>query len=160
MEFTRILDLRQFDRTSERFRDNVLRHSKKPANVSDTPDGRRRISVFDTACACSCVESGCICRHITRFYSKVVQEPCAYWTFDFDNIQQRFPTPLIARQSRSESGDDCHYTIHNLSDKQADKKIRYLWKEEDFGICINGQSEPFTNERAIALIDRYYPDLR
>src|SRR5450756_66573 len=93
MEVIRILDLRQFDRKSRRFRDLVYRNSSK-RGTADTPDGKGGFSVFDAACACVDVgDLNCICEHISRFYSAVGPKPCSYWRFDTSIFDPPTPNP-------------------------------------------------------------------
>src|SRR5687768_16470510 len=94
MELTRIFNLRHFDTTARRFRDVVLRHSQKPSEPADTPDGRGGISVFEFTCACpdAVAVPNCPCEHITKYYGDVAQEPCAYWNFNSALLEKLAPS--------------------------------------------------------------------
>src|SRR5258708_6958154 len=162
MEVKRIFDLRQFDRTSRRFRDVVFRNSAKPDHPSTTPDARGGFSVFDTACACpgESVASNCVCRHIAQFYSAIAPEPCVYWVFDpaiFNSQLPGSPEPVLVKIA-SKSGDDCHRNMHNVSDTRFDKFRRKQLSESNLRICVDGRSEPFSADREIELYNRHFPD--
>ena len=164
MEVIRIFDLRQFDRTSRRFRDVVYRNSAKPPDPSSTPDGRGGFSVFEVACACpgQGVDSDCICCYIARFYPAIAPEPCVYWAFNISIFNppnpnpNHLPSPVLV-SAPSDTGDPCHRNMHNVSDNRFDK-YRRTQTEQDLRICANGRSEPFTANRAIELYKQYYPD--
>jgi hypothetical protein len=102
-----------------------------------------------------------VCEHIARYYAHVAAEPCAFWTFDIEELRPANPIPDAqspqAYAVPSDTGDDCHRNIHHLSDNQADK-IRRRWTEASLRICVGGKSEPFTVDRVIALINEYFPD--
>ena len=164
MEVIRVLNLRNFDRTSRRFRDVVFRNTSKPPEPVTTPDGRGGFSVFDAACACvNTGDSNCICRHISRFYGDVGPEPCAYWRFDTNIFNPPIPNPNRIQPpelipSPSASGDECHRNLHQVSDNRLERTFREPGIEAMLGICAYGTSEPFTVDRAIELCNQYYPD--
>ena len=162
MEVIRIFNLRYFDRTKRRFRDVVYRNSARPADPASTPDGRGGFSVFEAACACGDLNGDCICHQIAKFYNAVASDPCAYWPFDtsiFDPPNpnpDKLPAPVLIPVP-SETGDDCHRNLHNVSDNRFDK-YRKIQTEQDLRICLNGRNEPFTADRAIELFNQFYPD--
>ena len=161
MEVVRVLNLRQYDRTARRFRDLLFKNSSKQAN---TPDGKGGFSVFEVACACGNAGSlgNCVCGHISKFYSDIATEPCAYIIFDTNVFELpaqnpgKLPQPQIIPLI-SKTGDDCHRNLHCVSDNKLDK-LRQGKLGATMRICMNGQSEPFTEDRAIELYNVHYPD--
>jgi len=163
MEVVRVLDLRQYDRTVRRFRDSLFKNSSKQAN---TPDGKGGFSVFEVACACGDAGNlgnpNCICGHISRFYPATGPEPCAYIIFDTNLFDHPAPNPKKLPQPQiipavSNTGDDCHRNVHCVSDNRLNK-LRKGPQGTTMRLCMNGQSEPFTEDRAIELCNAHYPD--
>jgi hypothetical protein len=158
MEVTRILSLRQFDGVKCRFSNVVFKHSSGVA--ADTPDGKLGISVFRNDCACTTVTADCLCAHISQFYSQVFQQPCAYWSFDTELLQppnpnpEGIPVPVLVK-APSDSGDECHHTIHHISDGRAK---RLFLTGGHLGLCVEGRGVPFDCELAAHLKQQYYPD--
>ena len=158
----RILDLRQFDRGSRRFRDVVYRNSSAPPGRS-TPDGRGGFSVFDAVCACRGLNGDCLCRHIDRFYPHVGPEPCAYWAFDPEifNPPNKNPHHLKAAAlipDQSDTQDVCHRNMHHVSDNRLTKAFKRPETEANLRLCVGAQSLPFSADRAIELVNERYPD--
>jgi hypothetical protein len=106
--------------------------------------------------------ANCICNHISNFYAQVAGEPCAYWVFDHGVFNpptpnpHRVPVPVLV-PIPSETGDDCHKNLHNVSDDRL-RNARKYQTEQTLRICVGGVSEPFTADRAIELISLHYPD--
>jgi hypothetical protein len=68
----------------------------------------------------------------------------------------KVPVPQLVNVL-SDTGDDCHANLHNVSDERL-KKARREQTEQTLRICAGGVSEPFTADRAIELINLHYPD--
>lgn len=166
MEVTRLLSLVQYDRTRKRFRDFVYKNSAKVADPDSTPDGRGGFSVIELACACDdLADNDCICAHIAQFYGQVAPEPCAYWKFDTAIFGIPNPNPNRYKQAvivnePSDSGDECHRNIHCVTDgrlKNEFQKAEAVPQDQMY-LCVDGVREDFTSERAIELVNQFYPD--
>jgi hypothetical protein len=154
----RLLDLRQFDCVSKRFRDTHYRHSSKPADPASTPDGRGGISVVLASCACPTLECDCFCAHISRYYDKFTPEPCAFVQFELDIFTKTRATDKDPELVDAPTGDPCHRNLHNVSDNQFEKKLRTPSAEPDMRFCVDGHCELYSADRAIELVNAYYPD--
>src|ERR1051326_4907755 len=135
----RLLDLRQFDRNSKRFRDTLYRHSAKPADPKTTPDGRGGISVILAACACQNLECDCFCEYIGKFSSQSAPEPCAFVQFTVEELpisDVKNPPTLVEKLSTT--GDPCHRNLHNISDNRFEKKLRCPEAEPSMRFCVDG----------------------
>ena len=55
-----------------------------------------------------------ICEHIRTYYPTAASEPPIFWIFSTDIL----PQPSILVSTISTTGDECHYDIRQLSDKQ------------------------------------------
>ena len=135
----------------------VFKHSSGPPD-SDAPDKKLGISVIDSSCACSPVTGHCLCLHIRHFYGEVFPEPCAYWAFDTDILRPPTPNPggvpePELRQRTSPTGDECHYTIHYLSNSRARRLWERLAKDSQLqlGLCVEGESREFSEGLAVQL---------
>jgi hypothetical protein len=160
MEVIRILDLRQYDRARGRFRDTVYGNSRKPEGVV-TPDGKGGFSVIDPICACKAIgPSDCVCEHIRRFYPSLTPQPCGFVAFNFE---EAFPVPQGGRPpvfiaTPSNTGDECHGNVHHISDDRLKKVLRTKPFEGKTHLCVDGRVEPYTHERAVELVNAYFPD--
>jgi hypothetical protein len=155
MEVTRILDLTHFSGIRGRFIDLAFKNSSRLDTDSPTPDGLGGISVFETLCACPDGACACICKHIATYYGTLVDDPCAFWTFDLSLLDPPNPNPKGFKapdviSTQSPTGDDCHRNIHNVEPKRADG-IRKNIPLGNVTLCINGTCEQFTLERAVEL---------
>jgi hypothetical protein len=128
-----------------------------------TPDGKLGISVFDAVCACADLHVNCICAHISRWYSDIFPEPCAFWAFETETLlppnpnPAKIPEPVLVK-SPSTSGDECHHTIHQLSDSRAKKIFDNHAHAGQLGICVDGRGVPFDAGLASDLKKQHYPD--
>jgi hypothetical protein len=160
MEVIRILDLRLYERILGRFRDTAYGNSSKPPAVT-TPDGRGGFSVVDPACACPQLGlSDCLCEHIAKFYPDLAPQPCGFVLFDFE---EAFPPPpgkdkALFVPSVSSTGDKCHGNVHHVSDDRLKKRLRKPDYQSKTYLCASGKVEPYTHERAVALLEEYFPD--
>jgi hypothetical protein len=162
MVVTRVLNLRQYDRRSRRFRDLVYKNSS-PEPGQPAPDGRGGLSVVETACACGALNGRCICEHIARYYAHVAPEPFAFWTFDTDDFLPPTPnpnkiSPPVILPTPSDTGDACHRNVHFISDNRLEKAFRKAEAEFEFSVCVGGNVEAYTPDRAIELHQIHYPD--
>lgn len=66
----------------------------------------------------------------------------------------------MAVEVASDTGDLCHRNLHFISNDQAKKFLKRggIDYAAEIRLCVNGRSEPFTVERAVALISEHYPD--
>lgn len=149
MEAIRIIDLFHFSRASGWFIDSAFKNSSRRPTEPETPDGLGGISVIDITCACPDRAGACICRYIAQHYGQLVDDPFAYWVFDTALLDH--PDPATKKPELVHApipgGDQCHWNIYCVDDKRA-RKIRKTIPLEDVRLCINGQCEPFTIQRA------------
>ncbi len=64
-----------------------------------------------------------------------------FWIFD-DNI---LPDGCTLDQNTSKSGDECHYNIKNMTNKEA-RKIIVNQSPSDILVCNNNETIPFSEE--------------
>jgi hypothetical protein len=119
------------------------------------------ISCFDRGCAD--IASGGPCRHIALYYPEKIPPgggPVYFWEFDPSTIPAPQPPrkpdpnkPMKAhqiKQTRSDTGDDCHYDIFDLSDSVRQKFFKAGHHTKATGQfnnvfrCNGGQLEPIT----------------
>ena len=125
MEYIRFLHVRHFDNhpKQNRFKSLAFRNS--------TGGGA---SVVQRACIDA--TNITICDHIRRYYSPAIAgEPPIFWIFD----ESILTAGHRLEQERSDTGDDCHYNIHGVSDAHY-KKILKSKRLEDFLICDGAQA--------------------
>lgn len=65
------------------------------------------------------------------------------------------PAPTLV-QVASDSGDDCHYNLHHVSDNQATRLRKKLIPHSDLFLCVDGTVEQFTVSRAVELVEAHY----
>ena len=156
MHVVRILDLRQYDSYRRRFRDVVYKNSSRQ-HGQDTPDNRGGFSVIDEACVRRRVNEvhgdTVVCEHIALFYSDLTRHPCAFWAFDSAIFDPPDPNPhnLVTPelvQKTTESGDTCHHNMHNVSDNRLKREYRAAEGRGELMLCIDGNLEEFSHERA------------
>ena len=152
MEVVRVLDLRLYDCRKQRFRDLVFKNSSRPLNTT-TPDGRGGFSVVGIACVHSRV-GGAICDHVEKYYEEVSGTPCALWPFDTAIFEPPNPNPHKFKppeliQKNSDTGDECHHNLHNVSDNRLERAYRAAEGSEALELCFGGTPEKFTPERAV-----------
>ena len=113
----------------------TLHYSKKKkrlASLAFRPSSSNGgISVFDKNCAIR--NSGTICDHIKRYYSRIARTPIVFWEVPDDTIP---PLPCIVRQTDGENGDECHHEFFNWDYKSAENTIKDVILET-LDICTN-----------------------
>lgn len=145
MEYIRLLSLKLYDRTSERFFDYAFKNSG-PAHGGG-------ISIIDSYCACAQVTSECLCAHIRRFYHERFPEPCAYWRFDTGLLPEH-----TIEEIEGTTGDPCHRNIRGVSSGTAKAIFEQNQSADSLTLCADNHSEPFTPARAAALYERMNPE--
>ena len=132
MGFVRVISQKHFDPKKKRFQSLAF----KPSST----DGG--ISVFDQDCAIQV--SGNLCTHIQKFYSQVAGDPPIFWKIP----ESILPADISITQSVSSSGDQCHFNIGQITEKDARKIIMGV-SIHDFMICINGSHRELEEEDLI-----------
>ncbi len=120
MGFIRLIHKQHYDPDKKRFASLAFKPSSDGSGIS----------VVDTDCILR--TSSSICEHIERFYRDVSGTPPIFW----DLQPQILPENCQLIRQRSSTGDDCHYNLVGLSEKEA----RAIFKAvplTDFNICIN-----------------------
>ena len=97
------------------------------------------ISVISLSCITS--KNRNICEHIHLFYKTIIGTPIIFWEFE-DNI---LPQNSTFQQSPSATGDDCHYNIKNLTNREA-RKIIIKQSPSAFQVCIDKKIVPFSEK--------------
>lgn len=82
-----------------------------------------------------------VCEHIQLYYKSTVASPVMSWIFEDDIL----PDGCELEQNTSESGDECHYNIKKITNKDARKIIVNL-PPSDIQICNNNKTIPFSEE--------------
>ena len=110
---------------------HYVKHRKRFASLAfkNSSDGSG-ISVISSSCIERKTKS--ICKHIRKYYPSIAGTPIIFWKIDSNTP----PTCCNFVQSPSTTGDECHYNIENLSDKEARKIIRNQ-PPSSFYICGN-----------------------
>lgn len=154
MVLVRIISADWWDDKRGRFSDVAFKRSGAASSYAESPDGYGGISVFDVECAVGDPEDGITtCGHIAHFYGEFYSEPVLYWLFEFDDLAppdpnpNKFPDPILVAVP-SETGDECHRNIHQLTPGRSDKLFVTLVNppEETLRIC-DGADVPFSLER-------------
>ena len=138
MWFIRLSHPRHYDRTKNRFNSMALKKSSDGSGASIIS----RKCIDDTGKT--------ICDHIRDFYPDVSGEPPVFWEFD----EALLPNDSRIEQVTSESGDECHHAIHDVSNG----KLRKLIIEvpiEDAAVCMNGNHVPLTQTKILSLLDQF-----
>lgn len=83
------------------------------------------VSVIDAKCVASKTER--VCEHIEEFYPpRLSGTPAAFWKIPAgylkDDLQLEQEDSAVD-PSTGRGGDDCHYNIKNMSDKECKKKL-------------------------------------
>jgi hypothetical protein len=132
MEGIRILNKRHYDRRLHRFTSVAFKNTG-----GDNPG----ISIIKSECI---RRSGrTICNHIRLFYGTVASTPPIFWCFSTEIL----PAGYQLEQEDSPIGDDCHYNIKGLPDKQAKRLFKpYAGDLNNFSICENGTFRPLTRQ--------------
>ena len=134
MPILRIIHLRNYNSHKRRFQKTVFTNSS----------GDGGISVVDILCIGE-VRS---CEHIHKYYTDTAGSPIIYWQIEFnDLIQHCTPTLISIQQATSHTGDECHYNIQGVSDKNAEKFFRVHCAPPNIFYCCNGDGIPLTNEQ-------------
>ena len=117
MAFIRLIHRSDYNWRTGRFQDIAFKR----------PRGSTGISVIEHDCAIDA--SGSVCRHVEIFYPKH-GSPTIFWPIPEDVLPQesRFEAEL------SDTGDNCHYNLVDISLGQADK-VRKGIKVEECSIC-------------------------
>lgn len=128
MQAIRLLHIYHYDNKRRRFRSTAFQNS------SSNPPG---ISIISAECISR--SGSAICEHIALFYSPVAGHPTIFWIFSTEIL----PDGHTLTQAPALTGDECHYNIHGLTDKQArDVFLRAQFTVEDFRICEDGVAQP------------------
>jgi hypothetical protein len=134
MDAIRLLHRRHYDYRRRRFTSVAFKNS------GENPG----ISIID--CDCILNNSNSICSHIRKFYQRTAGEPPIYWRFNTELL----PNKIELEQENSASGDECHYNIRGLSDREARKFFKsYNQKLNLFKTCKNGNSVELEEEDLI-----------
>ena len=91
-----------------------------------------------------------ICDHIRDFYPDVSGKPPVFWEFD----EAVLPNVPRIEQVTSDSGDECHYAIHDVSNGQLKKLITQV-PIEHAAVCANGDHAPLTQTKISSLLDQF-----
>lgn len=83
-----------------------------------------------------------ICSHIRTFYLIIAGEPIVYWPFDSAILGE---TALLVN-IRSNTGDDCHYDIVNLSNGESRRLFRDHALNANLRICNSDDEKQFSVE--------------
>jgi hypothetical protein len=68
----------------------------------------------------------------------VIDNPIMLWIFEYSIL----PKGCNLKQNSSDTGDECHYNIRNLSDREA-RKIIVGQDLSAFSVCKNTKIVPF-----------------
>ena len=128
MGFIRVIHHRHYDRHKRRFTSPAFKNSNDNSGIS----------VIDKDCALR--TSPGICEHIQRFYPDVAGTPPIFWEFHPEIL----PENCRLDPQKGPDGDDCHFNVVGLSEKEA-RAIIIKVPLSDFNICIgNGEYRPLT----------------
>ena len=88
-----------------------------------------------------------------------------YWTFDTELLNPPDPNPAKLTKpklvkSRSDSGDECHHTIHDISDSRAKKLFYDRVADGHIGLCVDGKYVEYSCQRAGQLKQEHFPGPR
>jgi hypothetical protein len=158
MELTRLINAHHIDFRAREIRNIAFKPSG--GDCPETPDGKCGISVIDVRCACPPGNADCICKHASKYYPAVVaSEPFLYWTFDESILAPPTPNPEqvpmpVLFANVSDTGDDCHYTIHHIGRKRASRLFKEHGQpyERHLRICSGGTSLHFDWSNLQALL--------
>jgi len=135
-EFVRILHAYDYSYEQKRFKSTAFQNSKDGGGIS----------IFDPDCALG--RSDSICRHITKFYSAISDDPPVFWRRSIQEI----PDGSELRAIPSDTGDDCHFDIHGLSNNKSGKFFKRNQVDSIY-ICEDGIPVPLTEDG----MNRHFP---
>src|SRR5258708_11209390 len=126
MGFIRLIHHQHYDPDKKRFKSLAFKPSSNNTGIS----------VINTECIIQ--TSGSVCEHIQIFYAAVAGAPPIFWNIPIDLL----PEGCSLDQHPSSGGDDCHYNLTGLTEKQA-RDIFIKVPLEDFNICLeDGEYRP------------------
>lgn len=136
MQLIRALHVKQYDSTKGRFTSNCFKNYKGG------------ISVFEEVCARG--KSTTVCKHIPTFYSNFDGNPVIFCKISLETLKEFGGCEnLELINTPSDSGDDCHRDILNVSDKVCRKFFKNYFSGHIHACCKEGEvllsSEQITN---------------
>ena len=153
MDVVRVLDLQHYDCRRQRFRDLVHRNSSRVPDAARTPDGKGGFSVVGFPCVRERAVS--VCAHVEEYYTGVTGAPCGLWCFSTTDFEPPTPNPKKIKppelvQKVSDTGDECHYNLHNVSDNRLGKAYRRAEASAMLQLCFGEAREALTHQRAVS----------
>ena len=132
MEFIRLVSSRHFDQQRQRFQSWAFKNSSE--------DRGGGISLIDKECIAGTGLS--TCEHIRRYYQPTIGDVVIFW-----EIPSNLPAGGRLEQETTDSGDDCHYNLRDLSDNQAKQYFKSKTPSlEGFRICDDDHHRELTLE--------------
>ena len=138
MGFIRLIHPSHYDRARNRFNNMAFKKSSNGTGAS--------------IISAECIEDTgrSICTHVRQFYPKVSGEPSVFWKFE----ESVLPDGYRIEQTTSDSADECHHAVHDVSNNQLKKLITGIPIESAM-VCTNGDHVPLTRDCAMAFHDQY-----
>ncbi len=125
MGFIRIIHPKHYDPDTSRFR-----------SLAFKPSSDGGISVISRECIEQTGSS--VCAHIAKFYASVLGDPPIFWEIP----KAVLPPNCQFIQDPSDTGDDCHYNLIGLSDRESRRIIKQAPLNE-MSICVeNDEHRP------------------
>ncbi len=136
MSLIRTIHFKKYSETKRRFTSDVFKNF------------HGGISVFDSECATGVTPLG-PCAHIIQFYNSTVGNPIAFWKIDADQLIDYFKEKGLSvelKPSQSTTGDECHYDIQGLNDKDAKRFYEAFCKPPCLYVCENGSASEILSD--------------
>jgi len=138
--YIRILPKRQYYKRLGRFSSEAFKNY------------RGAISVIQLLCISR--TGNTVCEHLKQYYNSVDEPPHILWEFEADII----PSKCEFKQEDSPTGDNCHYNIYNLKDKEAKRILNdHFQSTYDAQICDNTNPRDILSQD-IALLELHSAD--
>ena len=127
MEYVRLLHQRHFDPRKNRF----IRLAFK--NIRGSSSIIHHECILRTSIP--------VCVHIRKYYTGIAGNPAIFWIFEED----RLPPGGTLEQHTTESGDECHYNVHGITDEQYAEFLKEHQRTQgflNFYVCATGEYRP------------------
>lgn len=99
------------------------------------------MSVFEQACA-ERASGGVICVHSRDYYASVTGEPPVFYIIG----ELELPEGATLKETLSDTGDECHREVENVSNKKLYKTFKNRRSFELFYTCENNTVRPVTTD--------------